>query len=644
MDRKSELERKRKKLEELRKARDERKTPGAAGTETADSTDNTTDVPKSSNSAEYEKAAVESLVQSLLGDSSTSTSTSASATPNAALPTSSSGTSTSVASDSGLSLSTSTVDSKKDVVNSFVDISVVTVPPKEIITYSKGIQTDSVEDYDAEEEEENDNDVNTRNKNQESQDKNKEKELEKTENGDKDETKAVPEVKTISEEEKQAILASDAFAQFFDRTSRMIERALNDPYDVTVNYSGGDLGDDENQAGANERVSLKLKFSDERWSVHRAITSMNWSPKHPETIFVGYNLNPVSSQDPDGVVLLWNTYSPDRPELVLTCQSAVMSTCLSKFHPNLVIGGTYSGSIVVWDTRTHKSTPVQRTPLTSSCHTHPVYCIDMVGTQNAHNLVSVSTDGKMCAWSMDMFAQPQESIDLMVGDNKAERHERPFPLACTSLSFPEDEINHFVVGGEDGIVGLGTRHGSKNGIQESLTGHFGPVTAVHCHSNSGNNRDFGDLILSSSMDWTVKLWSSKSKTPLHSFEAAGDYVYDVQWSPTHPSVFATVDGSGKFDLWNINLDSEVPTVSTVVESNGAALNRLKWSADGTKVAVGDAEGTVHLYDIGEKYSTPSVEESSILKKTLADFKAADTVAQQQQQQKQLQQAVAASNF
>ena len=40
---------------------------------------------------------------------------------------------------------------------------------------------------------------------------------------------------------------------------------------------------------------------------------------------------------------------------------------------------------------------------------HPVYCVSVVGTQNAHNLISVSTDGKICSWSLDMLSQPQVS-------------------------------------------------------------------------------------------------------------------------------------------------------------------------------------------------------------------------------------------
>jgi dynein cytoplasmic 1 intermediate chain len=41
----------------------------------------------------------------------------------------------------------------------------------------------------------------------------------------------------------------------------------------------------------------------------------------------------------------------------------------NRFHPNLVLGGTYSGSIVLWDNRVEKRTPVQRSPLTTNAHT-----------------------------------------------------------------------------------------------------------------------------------------------------------------------------------------------------------------------------------------------------------------------------------
>lgn len=84
--------------------------------------------------------------------------------------------------------------------------------------------------------------------------------------------------------------------------------------------------------------------------------------------------------------------------------------------------------------------------------------------------------------------------------------------------------------------------------------------------------DFSDLFLTCSVDWTVKLWRARNlaKTavttttqtsvgPIYSFEEADDYVYDVKWHPAHPALFGAVDGSGRFDLWNLNIDTEVTT-------------------------------------------------------------------------------------
>lgn len=95
------------------------------------------------------------------------------------------------------------------------------------------------------------------------------------------------------------------------------------------------------------------------------------------------------------------------------------------------------------------------------------------------------------------------------------------------------------------------RHGSKAGVTETYEGHQGPVTGISAHAVQGAI-DFSHLFLTSSFDWTVKLWSMKENRPLYSFEDNGDYVYDVAWSPAHPALFATVDGTGRLDLWDLN--------------------------------------------------------------------------------------------
>uniref|UniRef100_A0A9J7WVV1 Dynein, cytoplasmic 1, intermediate chain 2a n=2 Tax=Cyprinus carpio TaxID=7962 RepID=A0A9J7WVV1_CYPCA len=477
-----------------------------------------------------------------------------------------------------------------------VKVTHVDFPPKEVVSYTKETQTPTVTEQKEEEDEE------------ETPPPQPEVEAEKEKPEEKQDEEAPPH--ELTEEEKLQILHSEEFMEFFDHSTRIMERALSEHVDVFFDYSGRDMEEKEGEMQAGTKLSLNRKFVDDHWSRQRVVTCLDWSPQYPELLVATYNNNEEAPHEPDGVALVWNMkYKKTTPEYVFHCQSAVMSAVFAKFHPNLVVGGTYSGQIVLWDNRSNRRTPVQRTPLSAAAHTHPVYCVNVVGTQNAHNLISISTDGKMCSWSLDMLSQPQDSMELVFKQSKS--------VAVTSMSFPLGDVNNFVVGSEDGSVYTACRHGSRAGISEMFEGHHGPITGIHCHTAAGPV-DFSHLFLTASFDWTVKLWSTKSNKPLYSFEDNSDYVYDVMWSPVHPALFACVDGLGRVDLWNLNNDTEVPTASMSVEGS-PALNRLRWSQSGREIAVGDSEGQIHIYDVGEQIAVPRNDEWTRFVRTLAEI-------------------------
>nr|XP_031837719.1 cytoplasmic dynein 1 intermediate chain-like isoform X20 [Nomia melanderi] len=403
------------------------------------------------------------------------------------------------------------------------------------------------------------------------------------------------EVRELSEEEKQMIILSEDFQRFFDRSSRIVERALGESVDIYTDYAGNMDGEDGMDDKSHQRLWLNRSFFCDRWSRNRCVTAMDWSPQFPELLAASYNNNDDTPNDPDGVCLVWNTkFKKTTPEFIFHCQSPVLSVTFARFHPNLILGGTYSGQIVLWDNRVQKRTPIQRTPLSANAHTHPVYCLNVVGAQNAHNLISISTDGKMCSWNLDMLSQPQERIELNTKQSK--------PITSTCLAFPHGDVNNFVVGSEDGTVYSACRHGTKAGVLETYEGHQGPVTGISAHAVQAGI-DFSHLFLTSSIDWTIKLWSLKETKPLYSFEHNGDYVYDVAWSPTHPALFAAVDDSGRLDLWNLNQDTEVPTASVMIDGC-PALNRVSWTPSGLHVTVGDDTGKIWVYDVAEVSSVP----------------------------------------
>ncbi|KAG8978583.1 hypothetical protein FRB93_010957 [Tulasnella sp. JGI-2019a] len=430
------------------------------------------------------------------------------------------------------------------------------------------------------------------------------------------------EIRELTEEERTSIFMAPDFLDFVEHSSKIIQRALSDGYDYTRDYSiGAEVNSDDLEGKRVKRVCV---FSDERVTKNRSITDVDWSQKYPELSVTSYNKNPAALNEPDGIVAVWNLHLVERPEFVFHSQSDVLSVSFSPFHPNLVFGGSYSGQILLWDTRS-KHLPILKTPLSAAGHTHPVYTMQMVGTQNAHNLITGSTDGTVCSWLIDMLAQPQETLELVhTGHNKTDE------VSVTALNFPDNETTTFWVGTEEGNVYQANRYdraGAKAGLNQYdvYKGHAGPVTGLNFHPSVGPV-DFSDLFLTCSVDWTTKLWRTKSAakpstsahtiSPLYSFEEADDYVYDVKWHPSHPAMFGSVDGSGRFDLWNLNADAEIPLVSTII-GGGKAINKLAWEGkEGRRVGLGTSDGKFYVYDIGDM-AAPRESEWIDLQRSLA---------------------------
>ncbi|EEB99275.1 hypothetical protein MPER_01076, partial [Moniliophthora perniciosa FA553] len=269
--------------------------------------------------------------------------------------------------------------------------------------------------------------------------------------------------------------------EFVDSTTKMFYKALND-YDYTRDYRvGAETGADESEG----RIKRVCAFWDERYGKNRSITDVDWSPQYPELSVASYNKNPAALNEPDGIVAVWNLHLLERPEFVFHSQSDVLSVTFSPFHSNLVFGGTYSGQILLWDNRS-RHLPVLKTPLSASGHTHPVYAMQMVGTQNAHNLITTSTDGTVCSWLVDMLAQPQETLELIHAG-----HNKTGEVAITTMDFPDNETTTFWVGTEEGNVYQANRYdraGAKAGLNQYdvYKGHAGPVMGLHFHPTSGS--------------------------------------------------------------------------------------------------------------------------------------------------------------
>lgn len=540
-------------------------------------------------------------------------------------------------------------------------------PRHEYIAYSKAVQTDPLPRDIFQEENRNvrlaaeDAAVNLQNQRQDNRDEiraslRKEIEAEMKASSESPSTQISPTaqrrypLRTLTSDELDAVASSSEFLSFVERSSKVIERALDEEYDLLADYTISnthdevDVGDDASHPRLPRKsfaLAQTQQFFDSNQSCRRQISDIQFSPHFSELLLSSHTKNLGAANGPSGLIMLWNVHAPSRPEYTFHSQGAdILSARFSPFHPSLIIGGCFTGQVCLWDTRSTSrlgGAPVLKTPQSGSNlgHNHPIYSINIIGTPNAHNILTASTDGVVCSWSVDMLTQPQEYLELTTPPpTKTE------DLAPTCMAFPASDPTFFLVGTEEGSIYPCHRYdraGAKAGIDGKLAykSHTAPVMSAQFHPGKGPV-DLGDILLTSSVDWSLKLWRVKPAASSSSVAAVGgsasnatggtggpqsigplleidreELVYDAKWAPHKPSVFACVTGAGDLELFDVNVDLEVPVAkaSPTREKGGAladGLNKCAWEEKrGGLIATGGLDGIVTVFEVGKGLSGES---------------------------------------
>lgn len=200
-------------------------------------------------------------------------------------------------------------------------------------------------------------------------------------------------------------------------------------------------------------------------------------------------------------------------------------------------------------------------------------------------------------------------------------------MSCLAVS-PESES--LLVGDEHGFLhSVVAPNGQRSGRRQAKKlatvdeegenhGHYGLVTSLAAKTSKGSRgaaatsglskgflRGVPGFILSTGVDWTVKLWApAYSDRPLLSWVSPSyDYMSDVMWSPTHPTLFATASSNGTVGLWNLatSLDEPITGPEGIPVQDGGGndnpgLNKLSWSLDGRRLAVASADH-IHILSL-----------------------------------------------
>lgn len=176
----------------------------------------------------------------------------------------------------------------------------------------------------------------------------------------------------MSKPEAEVIIKSPDFQGFFSNTSRLIERALGQEFNLMDEFfAEEDENKDNERLERGSKLQKKFVFQ-EKTESSRAVTSIDWSPSKPEILLASYSKSREWNMDePDGLIDLFSINMQGRPELTLNCQYEITKAMFNPHNPNIVIGSTMSGYLLEWDIRAKKE-PVAGAPAERKNRSQPI--------------------------------------------------------------------------------------------------------------------------------------------------------------------------------------------------------------------------------------------------------------------------------
>ena len=332
------------------------------------------------------------------------------------------------------------------------------------------------------------------------------------------------------------------------------------------------------------------------------VSSLAWNKADADVVAVAYGQNDYSHTAQDGMVALWSLKNPEFPERVYKLPMGATSVDWSEEHPHILAVGTYTGDILIMDTRDEGEEPFLRSSLTDeNRHVDPVWQLQYVQRgedAGGECLVSISTDGAVQQWTMRKGLQHKVLMHLK--ELSVESGDTPAVSSRASglcLDFDPSDPSIYLVGTERGML-----HKCSVSYEEEylhdFPGHTGPVYKVRLSPFDPN------VFLTCSADWTVRLWrgdaggdagTGSATAPKATFSYSTHAINDVRWSPLNSCVFASVTADGHLDLWDMEKDVLAPSVS--VESGHGRCSSLLFAPAAPVLLVGSDLGVVDVYRV-----------------------------------------------
>merc|ERR1711998_487382 len=140
------------------------------------------------------------------------------------------------------------------------------------------------------------------------------------------------------------------------------------------------------------------------------------------------------------------------------------------------------------------------------------------------------------------------------------------------------------------------------------------------------------VFISCSADWTVRLWQQGTKDfkELQCFHSVdlSDVVHDIAWCPSTSTIFGSVTGDGRVEIWDLSVSMLDPVICLYADGSRnedtfdfdddpddrgvelPAQTTILFSDNAPVLAVGDSTGNVRIYKVSGLNLTPDLSDKA----------------------------------
>ncbi|XP_044271436.1 dynein axonemal intermediate chain 4-like [Tribolium madens] len=366
------------------------------------------------------------------------------------------------------------------------------------------------------------------------------------------------------------------------------------------------------------RLELLWTYSNDETNA-RCVTGVAFNSFNEDIVAVAYGKYFYTDRSSSGMVMIWNIKNPQQPERQYDFETPVTSLAFSKVNPNLLAVGFYNGDLKILDVSKREISAIRE----DDSFFEPVWSIIWFQQGGDEDLMVSFGDGRVCRYQITT-ARDLKRTQIMItaaaeGKLKGIKYLKKCEGKNISISgydqarclamHPCDPFTYFVGTSEGVVHKCSTNYYNEH--MDLFKAHDGTIHTIR-FSPFANK-----LYYTCGDDFRARLWADGISECLVTSEPSMLPVLDVDWSPEHPTVIATIRGP---DILIWDLQRKMHQSQSIKKTPSNIFNTVcRFTPNGRSLMVGDMKGNVHVYSLEDMPIPPFFPENLIsqsLKKLL----------------------------